>query len=91
MAYDFRQPRQQPAYTVLRNQARNLSAVARVIGVSEYELRDAVSGKVRPSIDVREKLPLFLQVPLVDLFEPELLAVVPRRRQRRPKVPEPVP
>jgi hypothetical protein len=58
----------QPALDIMAFQGRGITAVAKAIGVPLYELRDALHGRQRPSIVVRERLPLLLGVPLVSLF-----------------------
>ncbi len=71
---DWRNPQKQPGLTVIRNQARSVSGLARLIGVSDPELRASLYGKTRPSAVVRERLPLILGVPLEAIFCDDVLA-----------------
>jgi hypothetical protein len=62
---------------VLRNQARTVSGVARVIDVPDHELRNALNGRYRPSRAIRERLPLMVGVPITALFSADMLAEDP--------------
>jgi hypothetical protein len=66
--------RVQPGMEVLRNQARTVSGVARIIDVPDHELRNALNGRYRPSRAIRERLPLVVGVPLSLLFVVDMLA-----------------
>ncbi len=81
-------PTKQPALAILREQARTIRGVARLIGVPEHELRNVIHGHYRPTLAVRDRLPVVLQTPLSSLFLPEMLAPSPIRRKQR--TPEPV-
>jgi hypothetical protein len=67
----------QPGMEVLRNQARTVSGAARVIGVPDHELRNALNGRYRPSRAIRERLPLMVGVPITALFSADMLAEDP--------------
>ncbi len=71
---DWRNPQKQPGLTAIQSQARSVSGLARLIGVPDAELRATPYGKCRPSVVIREKLPLILGVPLESLFDPGVLA-----------------
>jgi transcriptional regulator with XRE-family HTH domain len=64
----------QPGREVLREQGRTVAGVARRIDVNPQHLVQSLSGRIRPSTDVRNKLPAFLGVPLSELFTEEALA-----------------
>ena len=56
-----------------------------MLGIPEYELRNVLHGRYRPTPEIREQLPVILQTPLSALFAPELLTpspYPPRRRKR---------
>jgi transcriptional regulator with XRE-family HTH domain len=57
----------------LVSQGRTVSAVARILGVGESHLHQALSGRVRPNHEVRRKLPEFVDVPLDELFTEDAL------------------
>jgi transcriptional regulator with XRE-family HTH domain len=63
----------QPGHKTLLSQGRTVSASARVLGIAEAHLHGALSGRIRPSHEVREKLPEFLGVPLNELFTEDAL------------------
>ncbi len=71
---DWRNPQKQPGLTVIRSQARTISGLARLVGVSDAELRATLHGRCRPSALVRQQLPLILGVPLETLYDVDVLA-----------------
>ncbi len=71
---DWRSPQKQPGLTVIRNQARSVSGLARLLGISDHELRATLYGKTRPSIVIQERLPLILGVPLEAIYCDDVLA-----------------
>ena len=80
---DWRNPQKQPGLAVIRSQARTVSGLARLIGVSDAELRATLYGKCRPSALVRQQLPLILGTPLQTLYDADVLAEEKRPPVRR--------
>jgi transcriptional regulator with XRE-family HTH domain len=74
----------QPGHQILFSQGRTVSAVARILGIAESHLAKALSGRVRPSHEVRERLPEFLGVPLHDLFTEDALQPPAERLSKVP-------
>jgi transcriptional regulator with XRE-family HTH domain len=64
----------QPGREVLRQQGRTVAGTARRIGVNRQHLVQALEGRIRPSMQVRNELPAFLGVPLSELFNEDALA-----------------
>lgn len=73
----------QPVRVVLYERHISQREAARDIGVSWRHFRNCVTGRTHPMDIVREKLPVYLGVPLEDLFTPELLAkpYIPRTKK----------
>lgn len=65
----------QAARAVLRAQRYTTRQAAEAIGVDHGHLARAVSGRVRPSNEIRERLPELLGVPLEELFDSASLAL----------------
>jgi transcriptional regulator with XRE-family HTH domain len=63
----------QPAHQIVFAQGRTIAAVARILRISEVHLKLALSGRIRPNYEVRERLPEFLGVPLEELFTEDAL------------------
>jgi hypothetical protein len=59
---------EQPARDVLRKQGRSVAGTSRAIGIGHGHFRQALAGRVRPSMELRDKLPAWLGVPLHELF-----------------------
>lgn len=64
----------QPGWQVLRDQARTIAGVARLIPVTPAHLKNALSGLTTPRPEVVERLPQILDVPLEQLFTEEALS-----------------
>lgn len=64
----------QPARAALQAQRYTTRQAADAMGVDHGLLARAVAGKVRPSDEIRERLPKLLSVPLEDLFDEVMLA-----------------
>ena len=69
----------QPGRAVLRDRGIPVTRAAADLGLTYPELRGALLGKWPPSQRVRDRLPDYVDVPLVKLFTPESLTT-PRRR-----------
>jgi hypothetical protein len=68
-------PNQQPAFRILvKEQARNIAGVARLLGVDYDHFRGACIGTVPPNATVQRLLPLLTGHLLHELFTPEALA-----------------
>ncbi len=72
----------QPAYYLIKEQGRSVGVISRVIDVPYLHLRQAVYGMVRPSQEVRDRLPGLLGVPLDQLFEATHLRRLPHDNGR---------
>jgi hypothetical protein len=66
--------RYQPARDHMYEQRWTVSRAAVEIGVPYTHLRCVLMGTASPSPEVRQRLPELLGIPLVDLFDEDLLA-----------------
>lgn len=73
----------QGAYYVMQAQARSVTKTARALGVDPTHLRDALYGRVRPSHELRERLPRFLSVDVHELWDDDHLVEPFVRRDRQ--------
>ena len=70
----------QPGHDVLLGQGRTITGTARAIGVNPAHLHQTLSGRIRPNVRVRERLPALLGVPLSELFDEALLKLPIEKR-----------
>lgn len=64
----------QPLRDVLKRQGISQVKAAEDLGVSWRHFRNVIIGRTRPMDSLREKLPVYLGVPLEELFTPSILA-----------------
>lgn len=72
----------QPVRRLLDERGLTISEAALAIGVTFAKLQAPVTGRSRPSDEVRAKLPALLGVPLEDLFSAESLEPFNTMRKR---------
>jgi transcriptional regulator with XRE-family HTH domain len=63
----------QPAKAILFKKKMTAARASREIQVDQKHLTNALTGRVRPRPEVRERLPLLLNVPLEQLFTEQAL------------------
>ncbi len=76
-----KRPEKQPGLAIIKHQTRNIAALARRMGVREYEVRAPLHGEMRPGDTVCELLPLILGVPLEMIFTEDALAAPVRQAE----------
>ncbi len=54
-------PNRQPAFDIMRAQARTMAGVARLLNVPYHQLREALIGQAPPTPVIRHGVPLLLQ------------------------------
>lgn len=64
----------QPGWALCTQADHSIRKIADEIGVPYAHLGNALTGRIIPNDDVREKLPAFLGVPLEELFTSDVLA-----------------
>jgi hypothetical protein len=64
----------QPVKDILYEQGWSFRRAALAIGVKDFHLYNAISGRTTPSPKARAELPKLLNRPLEELFTPEVLA-----------------
>lgn len=64
----------QPAYEILRERGYSVPAAADALGENLSHLRNALNSRVPPCDRLRRTLPDLLDLPLEQLFTPDLLA-----------------
>lgn len=64
----------QPLREVLNKQGISQAKAAKDMGVPYRHLRNVIIGRTHPMDVLRERLPIYLGAPLVDLFTPSMLA-----------------
>ncbi len=78
----------QPLGKELARQRWTVAAAARQLGVEYPQLYNAVTGRITPTIHLRNALPTLLDVPLEKLFTVEVLKATPRTQRARRKAGE---
>lgn len=64
----------QPARQVIKDRGWSVSAAAEALGENRSHLNSALLGRVSPCERLRRTLPRWLDMPLTELFTPELLS-----------------
>ncbi len=67
-------PNRQPAFDIMRAQARTMAGVARLLGVNYHHLRTALIGEIRPTPEIRQRLSLLLNRTPEELWTADMLA-----------------
>lgn len=64
----------QPAHSILIRERWTVPRAAKMLDVPPQHLMKALHGRIRPSVEVRTRLPLLVGVPLSELFTEDALA-----------------
>lgn len=63
----------QPALDALRDDGRSIVGTARRLGVSRSHLMNVLHGRTRPRDEVKSGLSRLLNIPVCNLFTPDLI------------------